>query len=87
MRGRCQQYQSIPVNQIVSRGLGEAVKGAIHRVHAICTAYSRWRRLERRSIASLMTLIMLYDVGAYVAMLAHGGLPARLAMADGHVSR
>ena len=38
------------------------------------------------SVASLMTLIMLYDVGAYVAMLAHGGLPALLAMADGHVS-
>ena len=39
---------TVPVNQIVSRGLGEAVKGAIHRVHAICTTYSRWRRLERR---------------------------------------
>ena len=31
--------------------------------------------------------IMLYDVGAYVAMLAHGGHPALLAMADDYVSR
>ena len=34
-----------------------------------------------------MTLITLYDVGAYVAMLAHGALPALLAVADGHLSR
>ena len=32
-----------------------------------------------------MTLITLYDVGAYVAMLAHGALPALLAVADGHL--
>ena len=34
-----------------------------------------------------MTLITLYDVGAHVAMLAHGALPALLAVADGHLSR
>ena len=34
-----------------------------------------------------MTLITLYDVGAYVDMLAHGALPALLAVADGHLSR
>ena len=35
-----------------------------------------------------MTLITLYDVGAYVAMLlAHGALPALLAVADDHLSR
>ena len=34
-----------------------------------------------------MTLIVLYDVGAHVAILAHGPLPALLAVADGHLSR
>ena len=37
--------------------------------------------------ASEVTLITLYDVGAYVAILAHGALPALLAVADGHLSR
>ena len=34
-----------------------------------------------------MTLIALYDVGAHVAELAHGAVPALLAAADGHLSR
>ena len=34
-----------------------------------------------------MTLIVLYDAGAHVAILAHGPLPALLAVADGHLSR
>ena len=34
-----------------------------------------------------VTLIVLYDVGAHVAILAHGPLPALLAVADGHLSR
>ena len=38
-------------------------------------------------IASEMTLIALYDVGAHVAELAHGAVPALLAAADGHLSR
>ena len=32
-------------------------------------------------------LIALYDVGVHVAILAHGPLPALLAVADGHLSR
>jgi hypothetical protein len=32
-------------------------------------------------------LIALYDVGVHVAILAHGHLPALLAVADGHLSR
>ena len=31
-------------------------------------------------------LIALYDVGVHVAILAHGPLPALLAVADGHLS-
>ena len=34
-----------------------------------------------------MTLIALYDVGAHVAMLAHGAVPAHLVVTDGCVSR
>jgi hypothetical protein len=34
-----------------------------------------------------MTLIALYDVGAHVAMLAHGAVPAHLVVADGRLSR
>ena len=34
-----------------------------------------------------VTLIVLYDVCAHVAILAHGPLPALLAVADGHLSR
>ena len=36
---------------------------------------------------SEVTLIALYDVGMHVAVLAHGALPALLAVADGHLSR
>ena len=36
------------VNQIVHRGLGEAVEGATHHVQAMRAASSRWRRLQRR---------------------------------------
>ena len=38
-------------------------------------------------IASEMTLIALYDVGAHVAMLAHGAVPAHLVVTDGCLSR
>ena len=34
-------------NQIVHRGLGEAVEGATHHVQAVRAASSRWRRLQR----------------------------------------
>ena len=39
---------TVPVNQIVHRGLGEAVEGATHHVQAVREASSRWRRLQRR---------------------------------------
>ena len=39
---------TVPVNQIVHRGLGEAVEGATHHVQAVRAASSRWRRLQRR---------------------------------------
>ena len=39
---------TLPVNQIVHRGLGEAVEGATHHVQAVRAARSHWRRLQRR---------------------------------------
>ena len=36
---------------------------------------------------SEVTLVALYDVGIHVAVLAHGALPALLAVADGQLSR
>ena len=36
--------------------------------------------------ASEVTLIALYDVGVHGGHLAHGALPALLAVADGHLS-
>ena len=50
-RGRHHRWRSVPtlpVNQIVDRGLGEAVEGAAHRVQAVRAALSRRRRLPRR---------------------------------------
>ena len=39
---------TVPVNQIVHRGLGEAVEGANRHVQSVRAARSRWRRLQRR---------------------------------------
>ena len=50
-RGRHHRWRSVPtlpVNQIVDCGLGEAVEGAAHRVQAVCAALSRRQRLPRR---------------------------------------
>ena len=78
----------VPVNQTDNRDLGEGVRGAAHRAQAVCVACGRRRRLQRRrSRLSEVTLIALYDVGIHVAILAHGALPALLAVADGHLSR
>ena len=38
---------TVPVNQVVDRGLGEAVEGAAHRLQAIRAAFSLWSRLQR----------------------------------------
>ena len=78
----------VPVNQIDNRDLCEDVRGAAHRAQAVCVACGRRRRLwRRRAPTSEVTLIELYDVGIHVAILAHGPLPALLAVADGHLSR
>ena len=39
---------TLPVNQVVDCGLGEAVEGAIYHVQAVRAVSSRWRRLKRR---------------------------------------
>ena len=78
---------SLPVKQIVDRGLGEAVEGATSSCSSrVCIAQPQATYCAPK-IASEMTLIALYDVGAHVAELAHGAVPALLAAADGHLSR
>ena len=74
----------VHVNQIDNRDLGEDVRGAAHRAQAVCVTCGRRKRLHSPAskITSEVTLIALYDVGIHVAILAHGALPALLAVAD-----
>ena len=78
----------VPVNQTDNRDLGEGVRGAAHRAQAVCVACVAEGGVSSvEESTSEVTLIALYDVGIHVAVLAHGALPALLAVAEGHLSR
>ena len=61
-------------------------QGAMSMSSGMCSVWPKEASPASKSTSEVM-LIALYDVGVHVAILAHGPLPALLAVADGHLLR